>query len=164
MEKRQRTRRNFIKDTGYYVVSGSLITGLAGCDSGANDEDNGNPGFEEDTARGLTLQGNELTIDLTVQNALTQAGGFLLVSRVGSSSVRAVVVNTDGATFKAFTSICTHEQCDISSYNSGTQELRCPCHGSTFDLDGNVSGGPANGPISEFSVTRSGDTIRVSVG
>ena len=102
MERQSSSRRQFIKNTGLYVVSGSLVAGLAGCDSGANDEISDNPNnFEEDQARGLTLEGNNLTIDLTVQTALNQAGGFLLVTRVGSSSVRAVIVNMDGGTIKS---------------------------------------------------------------
>lgn len=37
---------------------------------------------------------------------------------------------------------CTHLGCDLE-FNNGDRIWECPCHGSQFDIDGNVIHGPA---------------------
>jgi Rieske Fe-S protein len=50
--------------------------------------------------------------------------------------------------------ICTHAGCDISVRGSvSAQGVVCYCHGSTFDANGNVLGGPASGPLEHFAVS-----------
>lgn len=43
--------------------------------------------------------------------------------------------------FHAISSICTHLGCITDRATDGT--FKCPCHGSRFDADGHVTGGPA---------------------
>ena len=58
---------------------------------------------------------------------------------------------------KAFSAICTHQQCVVSA------EFGCACHGSEFDPStGEPTQGPAMQPLPEFTVTLDGDTILVS--
>ncbi|MFC0678409.1 Rieske (2Fe-2S) protein [Lysobacter korlensis] len=58
---------------------------------------------------------------------------------------------------KAFSAICTHQQCVVSA------DFGCPCHGSTFDAStGEPTEGPAMQPLPEYQVTLDGDTILVS--
>ena len=45
---------------------------------------------------------------------------------------------------RALSAICTHLGCIVSKTESG---FLCPCHGSRFDEDGNVTGGPAPKPL-----------------
>ncbi|WP_436393926.1 TQO small subunit DoxD [Amycolatopsis sp. MEPSY49] len=52
-------------------------------------------------------------------------------------------------TFMAFLATCTHQGCPITLAGSG---FRCPCHGSTFDGNGQVTGGPATKPLTEVPV------------
>jgi len=40
--------------------------------------------------------------------------------------------------------LCTHLTCTVLSTGG---QLRCPCHGSVFDLDGGVLNGPAQSPL-----------------
>jgi Rieske Fe-S protein len=64
---------------------------------------------------------------------------------------------TDGE-FKAFSAVCTHQQCLVSQISDGT--IDCLCHGSKFsDQDGSVVNGPATSALSEVSITVDGDTI-----
>jgi Rieske Fe-S protein len=52
---------------------------------------------------------------------------------------------------------CTHAGCDIGQTGSvSPQGLVCACHGSTFDANGNVRGGPAPAPLDHFAVTVDG--------
>ncbi len=59
------------------------------------------------------------------------------------------ILARDAQGLYAMTITCTHEGCDISP--AGTF-LDCPCHGSRFDLNGNVIQGPAGSPLTHFAV------------
>jgi cytochrome b6-f complex iron-sulfur subunit len=49
------------------------------------------------------------------------------------------VVN-DGGTIRALSSVCTHMGCTLA-YRPDWQDLRCPCHGASFGLDGRLANG-----------------------
>lgn len=51
--------------------------------------------------------------------------------------------------FAAISTTCTHLGCIVGSSETG---FACPCHGSRFDQDGNVTGGPAPKPLSWYQV------------
>ena len=46
----------------------------------------------------------------------------------------------------ALSAVCTHLGC-ITRHNSSEGVIACPCHGSVFDLEGNVLHGPAPQPL-----------------
>ncbi|MFE5563989.1 Rieske 2Fe-2S domain-containing protein [Amycolatopsis japonica] len=52
-------------------------------------------------------------------------------------------------TFMAFLATCTHQGCPVTPAGTG---FRCPCHGSTFDGNGQVTGGPAAKPLNNVPV------------
>jgi len=56
--------------------------------------------------------------------------------------------------------ICTHRKSDLDLSKDG--EIYCPVHGSTFDGEGNSSGGPANRPLTWYATTIS-DAGAISV-
>ena len=45
-----------------------------------------------------------------------------------------------------FSPICTHLGCGYH-WDGGSQQFKCPCHGSVFDVSGRVVGGPAPRPL-----------------
>lgn len=47
------------------------------------------------------------------------------------------------------TAVCTHLGCTVNAVETGYQ---CPCHGSTYDLIGRNTGGPAPRPLVFFKV------------
>jgi cytochrome b6-f complex iron-sulfur subunit len=51
---------------------------------------------------------------------------------------------TDG--FRALSSVCTHLGC-ITRFQPDSKTIACPCHGSRFDLNGDVLAGPAPRPL-----------------
>jgi Rieske Fe-S protein len=62
-----------------------------------------------------------------------------------------IVAQPSAGTYVAFSAGCPH-QCCIVSFNAAHTEFVCPCHGSTFDIAGQVSGGPAPNGLHPLSV------------
>jgi nitrite reductase/ring-hydroxylating ferredoxin subunit len=62
-----------------------------------------------------------------------------------------VVTQPAKGTFKAFTTVCPHQGCDVTTVKSGT--INCPCHGSQFSVeDGSVKTGPADKGLTEVDI------------
>ncbi len=73
---------------------------------------------------------------------------------VGTTKVlddKNVVIFTDNDGLHAISNICTHLGCIIAPVDWGFQ---CPCHGSKFDKNGKVIGGPAPRPLPWLEVSR----------
>jgi len=51
----------------------------------------------------------------------------------------------------ALSPICTHMKCDVT-WNTAETTWDCPCHGSRFDVEGNVLNGPAREPLVRVDV------------
>ena len=79
-------------------------------------------------------------------------GGVIL------TDAQLVITQPKAGTFKAFSAICTHQGCTVSSVENGT--INCPCHGSEFAIaDGSVVAGPAPKPLPAQSIKVSGGSI-----
>jgi Rieske Fe-S protein len=63
---------------------------------------------------------------------------------------RAVFLVRSGDVVTALDSTCTHLGCRVS-WNSETQQLKCPCHGGTYDRHGQVTSGPPPAPLARFA-------------
>ena len=72
-----------------------------------------------------------------------------------------VVTQPVKGTFKAFSSICTHQSCPVASVPGGT--INCDCHGSKYAVaTGAVVAGPAPRPLPPKQITITGDTITLT--
>jgi cytochrome b6-f complex iron-sulfur subunit len=58
---------------------------------------------------------------------------------------KAYVIGAPGGVY-ALSAVCTHLGC-ITRFLSDEKCIACPCHGSRFDLEGNVIHGPAPRPL-----------------
>ena len=63
---------------------------------------------------------------------------------------RRICVVREGTKLAAVSTTCTHLGCIVGLSDTG---FACPCHGSRFDQDGNVTGGPAPKPLPWYKVT-----------
>lgn len=63
---------------------------------------------------------------------------------------RAYVIGASGGVY-ALSAVCTHLGC-ITRFLSDEKCIACPCHGSRFDLEGNVIHGPAPRPLQWLEV------------
>ena len=68
--------------------------------------------------------------------------------------VEKVFLVRKGNTFRCMSAVCTHLGCTV---DRSAQGYHCPCHGSVFDEQGNVHGGPAPHGLAWFLVTLSRD-------
>jgi len=59
--------------------------------------------------------------------------------RFSTAAFDGFVVNDNG-TVRALSSVCTHMGCTLA-YRPDWWDLRCPCHGASFDLSGHLANG-----------------------
>jgi Rieske Fe-S protein len=79
-------------------------------------------------------------------------GGFI------DQDNRVVVTQPASGEYKAFTAVCTHAQCTVSTVSNNV--IQCPCHGSQYSAkDGSVLRGPAPSPLAAVTFKVSGSTI-----
>jgi len=65
-----------------------------------------------------------------------------------------ILVANAGGNYFAIGNVCTHNGCRLSGGKLEGETVRCPCHGSGFDLrTGNAVHGPAKNPEPSFRVT-----------
>jgi len=79
---------------------------------------------------------------------LGPVSNYPLNSRTLLSDPPAVLLHTDSG-FSALSLVCTHLGCTVKN---NAQGFACPCHGSRFDKDGNVTHGPAEKHLKIFRV------------
>lgn len=63
-------------------------------------------------------------------------------------------------TFIAYALYCTHLGCPIH-WLSQARIFLCPCHGSVFNADGTVAGGPAGRPLFTYDVRVQGGNVQI---
>ena len=111
------------------------------------------------TVSGNASGGNViLTIDST--SLLSKTGTAALVNYTGGSLL---VDHPSANTFNALSSICTHQSCQITGFDTGKEQFICPCHGSMFDINGNVTQGPAGRPLTKYQSQLNGTQLTVKV-
>jgi Rieske Fe-S protein len=121
-----------------------LATGAAAAAAGCGDSGGGDSGPAAPAGRELAR-----TSDIPV------GGGRIFKDE------RVVVTQPTQGEFKAFSSICTHQQCPVANVSDGT--IDCRCHGSRFRIaDGSVAAPPATRPLPEKEITVDGDSIHLA--
>ena len=61
-----------------------------------------------------------------------------------------ICIVREGNKVAAISTTCTHLGCSVGISDTG---FACPCHGSRYDQDGAVTGGPAPKALPWFKVT-----------
>jgi Rieske Fe-S protein len=89
---------------------------------------------------------------LTATSQVPDGGGKIIDGK------HIVITQPESGSFRAFSAICTHQGCIVSSVSKGT--INCPCHGSKFSIkDGSVINGPAPSPLASIAIKVEGTSI-----
>lgn len=132
----------------------ALVTGCGSSgDEGGGGDASGTPtGTASDAASpGASPGGGQ---QLAATSDIPVGGGTIFKER------KVVVTQPEEGEFKAFSAVCTHAQCLVSTVSDGT--INCPCHGSKFSItDAAVEAGPATRPLPAEQITVSGGEIRL---
>lgn len=138
------SRRTVLASAG---LAGVGVTVLAGC------------GAAEDAASSAASTAKDAATS-AVKDAISKAtipvgGGKIFTDQ------KVVVTQPTSGEFKAFSAVCTHQACLVTTVANGT--INCACHGSEYDITtGAVKKGPATKALPEKSVAVSGDGISVT--
>lgn len=144
-------RRGFLTAAGASTLSALLLAACGG-DSDAPTAPVGNGNLPP----GVERTGNTLRVNLAVATALQAPNGFLIVTQPPT-----IIVNAGGGSYKAFTAVCTHAGCLVGSFANG--RITCPCHGSQYDLNGQVVAGPAPAALATYPVAFDAGSNTLSV-
>lgn len=99
---------------------------------------------------------SEAEFDLLLEDREDEA---VLVRPAGDYEA-VILVRTSARTYRAVSAVCTHQSCEVRFEHGG---IRCPCHGSSFTLDGKVTRGPAKKPLPIYNVTVEEEMIHIDL-
>jgi len=148
------------------VLAGVGLVGLAGAVSACSSGGSSSSASPPATATVPPATGAASAPSTAAGGGSTAAQGSALTSTseipVGSGKIfaseKVVVTQPNANEFKAFSAVCTHMGCIVSTISGGT--IDCPCHGSKYSIStGAVEGGPAPSPLAAQPIKVSGSNI-----
>jgi Rieske Fe-S protein len=133
------TRRTWCTGAG----AGLLLAGI-GCDSGSSPIDGGDGGAATGDLAQTGTSSCGAAVNAGAASAITAASPKLV-----SSAGTAVWVCRDASGLYAMSAACTHAGCTVAHRSA---QFFCPCHGATFDLNGQNPTSPARQPLAHYAV------------
>lgn len=103
------------------------------------------------------LQEDRALLPASSLGDLSVAGSYVKAYVPGHANPLLLFQREDGE-LAAVLSTCSHSGCEVKKLRT---KFECPCHGSEYDLRGNVLRGPAPEPLQTFRVLRSGEFVEV---
>ena len=141
---KQVSRRRFLAQlAGGLGLTAGVTTGLPGCATV--------PVYPATLSAGrIVLKRSELDEAMAakrvVQLSTPGFDGSILLFQVESGE------------YRALDATCTHQGCQVRPAGGG---MTCPCHGSRFDLEGEVVRGPAQKPLRRYKTDIKEKTIEI---
>jgi len=137
-------RRHVLLGGSAVVAAGALAACGGSNESVAEAPVDGGAGADQEFAPPSTLSTNDVPV----------TGGVILENE------KIVVVQPEAGSFAAFTAVCPHQGCPVTSVEAN--EIICVCHNSKFSsFDGSVLGGPAQQGLAAASISVDGTSITV---
>jgi Rieske Fe-S protein len=86
---------------------------------------------------------------------LEKVGGFVLIDETPVGEL--LVIRASENEFVSVSTICPHKHCNVRVLNPTT--IRCPCHKSTYKIDGTYVSGPSKASLKKFVTRAEGNII-----
>ena len=102
----------------------------------------------------------KLAININRLEKLKKVGGSVLLKIKGQP---VLFVRENKEVVRGVDPTCTHQQCTVD-YDEGKNIFICPCHGSRYDLEGNVLKGPAEKPLRNLYASLASERIIFTLG
>ena len=141
-----------------FVTVASLIEGCGSSGNPAGPSGGGGTNVPALATINASAAGGTVTVSNVSGTALASVGSAALV-KAGSNSI--LVTRAAQDSFTAVTAICTHEQCEVTGFQSGA--FVCPCHGSRYNTSGAVVQGPATRPLALFNTQFTNNVLTITV-
>jgi Rieske Fe-S protein len=143
------TRREFIKKSASGIVVGGTV--LSSLDIAA---------LARETKHGKVFKkGGDIVVNLqdAKNSALTKVGGCIFLDDEN------ILIRTSQTRFAAVNLICKHKGCTVELTGN---KFVCPCHGSEYDINGNVTEGPSKKNLDTYEVVYdpTAETVTVKMG
>jgi cytochrome b6-f complex iron-sulfur subunit len=144
------SRRSLLKNIAL-GAGALLVIGACGNDHALETSPDAGDESPDAPANPVSMCGGNLCIDVNQVAELQTVGGqFATPVMAGAIHDRIIIVRTSDTEFTTVSQVCTHAGCSVK-FNGTNNNLRCPCHGSTFSLNGAVTHGPAARPLKAYS-------------
>lgn len=155
------SRRAVLRAAGAGAATVTVGLAAAACGSSSGGSSNAGSGAAAGagTSPAATSSDSGSSGSGSVGSALAQTSDIPVDGgKIVNSDGGIVITQPAAGTYKAFTAVCTHQGCTVSSVSDN--QIVCPCHGSVFSAkDGSVLQGPAQAPLSAMSIKVSGGQI-----
>lgn len=104
-----------------------------------------------------------IIITTTNYPALSSDGGYILVNDGGVRGI--ILYRKNSTTYYAFERNCTfqpNDACATVDIHASTLFMQDSCCGSSFNFDGNPTGGPAWRPLQQYETLLSGNKLTIT--
>ena len=153
------TRRGVLAGVGLVGLAGAITAcSSSSSSSAASAATSSAPGATPATSAAASGAASASTGGGTAAGALASTSEIPVGSGMIFPAKLVVVTQPTAGEYKAFSAVCTHMGCTVSTINNGT--IDCPCHGSMYSIKtGAVVGGPAPRPLPAKQIKVTGDSI-----
>lgn len=158
MKSDHQTRREFCirvcQAASVMAWGGAVSTILQSCSS----DDPLSSGSQNLPQIQATAVNGVITLTIGAGSPLAAVGS---AAQVQHASGTLLVARTAQDEFTALTAVCTHQACTITGY--GNQIYTCPCHGSQFNTNGQVTRGPATSALRKYATQFANDQLTITL-
>jgi len=143
-------RRKLLMFFGVGALANSLPVAIAACSSKLNAAE---------------------TVEIADKDGFFKIGTVAELDKKGqiyhdNSSVGKILIVRSAPKSKTLVAVdptCTHQGCTVS-WDKSSQDFSCPCHGASFNADGQAIGGPTKKPLTTYEAKIVGASVLARQG